>query len=330
MRRLLFITLLFLVFILMGCSDNAPKDKEENVEENNNQENDNNEDKKGSLYIRYVFNDGRDDLIELVTNASEYEFLEPEREGYSFEGWYKDSELYHELDNRDLVLPVNSKDITINAYAEWHLNRYLVKFMRDGYLLTSQMVKHGESAREPSVPIKPGYRFVGWDVDFSNVKSDLEVNAIYVENSESKNIMVVLGNWMNNDGTISSTMRTRLELALKAYQEFKFDYIVVSGGMANTVAGISEAQAMYDYLVAHGIDKNIIIKEDQSLSTLQNAQFTINKLQDYDFKNLVIVSTIEHFVKYDTIKYFNDAIQNNAKVKNKNINILIYTNNGTV
>ena len=133
---------------------------------------------------------------------------------------------------------------------------------------------------------------------------------------------------MNNDGTISSTMRTRLELALKAFSEFDFDYIVVSGGMANSQAGISEAQAMYNYLVEHGIDGNIIIKEDQSMSTQQNAIYTMQKLENIDFNNIIVVSTIEHFTNYQTIKYFNDAANNNAKIKAKNINIMIYTNNG--
>ena len=36
--------------------------------------------------------------------------------------------------------------------------------------------------------------------------------------------------------------------------------------MANSNAGITEAQAMYNYLVARGIDSGIIIKEERSTS----------------------------------------------------------------
>ena len=144
---------------------------------------------------------------------------------------------------------------------------------------------------------------------------------------ESDTIIVVLGNWMNDNGTISTIMRRRLDLAIKAYEEFNPKYIVVTGGMANAKAGIAEADAMYNYLVDAGIDKDIIIKEDQSMSTYQNANYTIKLIEDIDFKNLIIVSTIEHFINYDTIKYFNDACLNNPKVFSKKINIMIYTNN---
>ena len=87
---------------------------------------------------------------------------------------------------------------------------------------------------------------------------------------------------------------------------------------------------MYNYLVEKGVDKNIIIKEDQSMSTYQNAIYTMTKLENINFKNLIIVSTIEHFVSYQTIKYFNDAAYNNEIIRNKNINIMIYTNNNIV
>ena len=148
-----------------------------------------------------------------------------------------------------------------------------------------------------------------------------------VKEEKDESILVVLGNWMNDDGTISSTMKRRLDLAIKAYKEFEPKYIVVTGGLANTKAGITEADAMYTYLVNAGIDGNIIIKEDKSVSTYQNANFTMKLIEDIDFKNLIIVSTIEHFVNYDTLKYFNDACLNNAKVCSKKVNIMIYTNN---
>ena len=147
------------------------------------------------------------------------------------------------------------------------------------------------------------------------------------QEEKDESILVVLGNWMNDNGTISTKMRTRLEMAVEAYNKFKPKYIVVTGGMANTKAGISEADAMFEYLVNAGIDANIIIKEDQSVSTYQNANFTMKLIEDIDFKDLIIVSTIEHFVNYETLKYFNDACLNNEKVCNKKVNIMIYTNN---
>ena len=339
---LLLLFIFVLSFSLFGCSNNEPEPQEEDIEKveeedpgKKDPEEEEPEDEQpketvpGSLYIRYIFNNGKGDALDKVTSIEEYSFLEPKWEGHEFFGWYKDEDLYFELKLSDLVMPTDENDIIINAYADWSVAHYLVKFMCDDVVIISRVVSYGEAAREPVASFKPGYRFVGWDKDVSCVKEDMVVNAVYTKNDATKNIMVILGNWMNNDGTISATMRARLELALKAYSEFSFDYIVVTGGMANSAAGISEAEAMYNYLVNHGIDRSIIIKEDQSMSTQQNATYTMKKLEDIDFKNLVIVSTIEHFVNYQTIKFFNDAAKSNSKIYSKNINIMIYTNNGT-
>ena len=40
---------------------------------------------------------------------------------------------------------------------------------------------------------------------------------------------------------------------------------------------ISEAQAMHDYLVAHGISSERILQEDQSTSTYENLSFAISR-----------------------------------------------------
>ena len=334
------IAILFMLFIcsfiFVGCEKkNSDVEKElpqeepkEEPQENQTEEPTPKEVVPGSLYIRYVLNNGKPDVITKVSSLDNYHFAIPKSDGHTFEGWYKDEDLTFVLHETDLEMPTDENDITVYAYAEWSTDIYDVTFKYNDEVISLQHVMYGASAKEPVGTFKSGYRFVGWDKDFSNITKDTVINAIYEKNTDSKNIMVVLGNWMNNDGTISATMKARLDLALKAYSEYPFDYIVVTGGMANSVAGISEAQAMYDYLTKHGLDSSIIIKEDQSMSTQQNATYTMKKLENIDFKNLVIVSTIEHFVNYQTIKYFNDAAKSNTKIFNKNINIMIYTNNG--
>ena len=310
MKKILLIIIFLLSFFLISC-------KEEK------------EFKQGSLYINYVLNNGSRDVVEKVEDLDTYSFMKVERVGYRFISWYADEDLENKLYVEDLMMPTGVNDSIIYAYAKWTEEEYQVKFICDGRVINTQFVKYGGAAVAPNPLIISGYKFFSWDCDFSKVTNNMEVNAIYVD-SEDKNIMVILGNWMNDNGTISATMRKRLELALEAYKDFSPSYIVVSGGMANSKAGISEAQAMYDYLVEHGIDANIIIKEDQSMSTYQNAEFTMKKIENINFKNLIIVSTVEHFVQYQTIKYFNDAAYNNLTIRNKNINIMIYTNNNAV
>ncbi len=135
-------------------------------------------------------------------------------------------------------------------------------------------------------------------------------------------VAIILGNRMNDDGTISETMKKRLDLTLKLYQELKPDKIIVSGGIANEIAGVSEASKMEEYLVNNGLNKDLIIKEDQSHTTRENALFSVPIALSLKADTIIICSTIEHFtlVPYNTIKYFSDAINNS------NVKIMIYTN----
>ncbi len=50
-------------------------------------------------------------------------------------------------------------------------------------MLKSEDVEYGNSAIAPADPIKTGYTFTGWDIDFTNVTEDLIVIAQYEENT---------------------------------------------------------------------------------------------------------------------------------------------------
>ena len=61
---------------------------------------------------------------------------------------------------------------------------YTVTFQDwDGTVLKTQTVTAGQAATAPTDPTRTGYTFTGWDVDFSNVTSDLVVTAQYEQNS---------------------------------------------------------------------------------------------------------------------------------------------------
>ena len=277
----------------------------------------------GSLYVNYVLNNGSRDIKEKVEVPETYEFLTIEYTGHRLLGWYLDEELTEKLFNSDLTLPLDENDIVINAYAKWKASTFNVTFMNGNQIINMQTVPYGEEATAPTPPVNKYEKFIGWSCDFSKVTSNLTVNALYEK--ELKNILVVLGNWMNNDGTMSATLIKRLGLALEAMDKFDPLYIVVTGGMANKTAGIAEATAMYNYLVMKGVPKEMLIVENQSMSTEQNAIYTFKLLENIDFDNLIIVSTMEHFYTYRAIQYFNDAALSNAKIKSKGIRIMGYT-----
>lgn len=63
------------------------------------------------------------------------------------------------------------------------LNLYTVTFHDwDGHVLATRTVQHGAAADAPPDPVREGYTFTGWDVDFSHVTSDVSVTALYAIN----------------------------------------------------------------------------------------------------------------------------------------------------
>ena len=86
-------------------------------------------------------------------------------------------------------------------------------------------------------------------------------------------VMVVFGCQMRRDGP-SILLRDRLDTALAYWEEHPDIKIVVTGGKGDD-EHVSEAQGMYDYLTAHGVDGHDILLEDQSRNTYQNIRNTL-------------------------------------------------------
>ena len=54
----------------------------------------------------------------------------------------------------------------------------------DNEVLKTETVRPGQAAQPPTAPTPEGYRFDGWDKDFSNVQGDLSVKACYIKQVE--------------------------------------------------------------------------------------------------------------------------------------------------
>ena len=108
-------------------------------------------------------------------------------------------------------------------------------------------------------------------------------------------IVIILGNRLNDDGSISKIQEDRLLLALEIEEKFKPDYYILSGGLANPVAKRTEADAMYEYLVAKGIDEKKLIKEGNSLSTVENALYSVPIAEKLGAKTIMVCSSAYHF-----------------------------------
>ena len=111
-------------------------------------------------------------------------------------------------------------------------------------------------------------------------------------------IMVILGCQVKPWGP-SVLLQDRLDKALSYLEDHPDLTVVVSGGQGPD-EHISEAQCMYDYLTAHGVDGEQILLEDQSHNTVQNLRYTVDLLAKagYDTTaDMVVVSNGFHLTR---------------------------------
>lgn len=85
--------------------------------------------------------------------------------------------------------------------------------------------------------------------------------------------LVVLGAGLRPDGTPSEALRYRLDTALAYLEENPGTGCVVSGGQGFGEVR-TEADAMAEYLVEHGLDEGRITKEERSSTTAENVLFS--------------------------------------------------------
>lgn len=91
-----------------------------------------------------------------------------------------------------------TSDLEVNAV--YKINKYTVKYVIDGVVVSEQTVNHGASATAPEIPAKEGYTEIApyWDIDAKNVKSDLTINAVY-----TKDLPKITPADTNNDGKVN-------------------------------------------------------------------------------------------------------------------------------
>ncbi|MBD7908087.1 YdcF family protein [Sporosarcina gallistercoris] len=110
----------------------------------------------------------------------------------------------------------------------------------------------------------------------------------------SYSIAVVLGAKVNGT-TPSLALRYRLEAALSYAESHPNVTLVLSGGQGED-EGISEAQAMENFLSAHGFPKDRMIIEDRSTSTYENLVNT-KKLIPQGVTGITLITSDYHLAR---------------------------------
>ena len=83
--------------------------------------------------------------------------------------------------------------------------------------------------------------------------------------------LLVLGARVNPDGQPSAALAARLDTAYDFMQEHPDITAILCGGQGGNEP-CPEAEAMYDYMVAKGMDADRLLLEDESSNTIQNIE----------------------------------------------------------
>ncbi|MGX8852782.1 InlB B-repeat-containing protein [Amedibacillus sp. YH-ame10] len=106
--------------------------------------------------VTFVANNGTADSKVVVKEKSPVDKpTDPSRTGYTFKGWYKESNFTTPWDFTNDIITANTK-----IYARWKINEYTVTFANTA--LDSTTAEHGSVVTKPEDPNKTGYTFIGW------------------------------------------------------------------------------------------------------------------------------------------------------------------------
>lgn len=112
--------------------------------------------------------------------------------------------------------------------------------------------------------------------------------------------IVILGMALNDDGSMKDELIRRLTVGLDCAGQYPNAYVVCTGGgTAKENKDVTEAGQMGAWLLENGLEENRLILEDRSLSTIENAQFTLDVLhKDYpQVSSVAIVSSDYHITR---------------------------------
>ncbi|RJS60688.1 InlB B-repeat-containing protein [Bacillus sp. PK3_68] len=152
-----------------------------------------------TLYAQWKLNqytvtfnvDGGTSIESAVVNHGEtlIKPLDPSKTGYTFAGWYKDSQLtdaYHF--DRDTI----TQDTTL--YSKWDIQSYKVTFnVNGGSAIASSSVVYNNKLEKPKDPKRPGYVFAGWYKD-EKFKNKFIFDTLITDD------MTLYARWSSNSG----------------------------------------------------------------------------------------------------------------------------------
>ena len=115
-----------------------------------------------------------------------------------------------------------------------------------------------------------------------------------------KDFVVILGARIRKDGTLTPLLQARvdkaLEFAKNQKNEANKDIVFIPSGGKGSDEIISEAEAIRNYLLSKGVDKQNIIIENKSCSTNENMRFSKAEIDRINNNGKIVFSTSNYHV----------------------------------
>jgi len=138
-------------------------------------------------------------------------------------------------------------------------------------------------------------------------------DAVFTVNTkplQPADLIIVLGNPVNADGTIGLTQKSRAKAGIDLYKKGLAKKILFTGGAA--VNRFIESEAMKQYALENKVPAKDILTETRSINTIQNAFYSNFIIQKQQAESLIIVTSSYHTLR---AKHVFKPYANNPQMK---------------
>jgi uncharacterized SAM-binding protein YcdF (DUF218 family) len=105
-------------------------------------------------------------------------------------------------------------------------------------------------------------------------------------------VILVLGNPANSDGSIAPIPQSRVLEAIRKYRAGVAPRLLMTGGAVQN--RFVEAQVMKQFALSEGVPASAVFAEGESRNTIQNAFYSYKIMQAHDWSSVLVVSSPTH------------------------------------
>ena len=105
-------------------------------------------------------------------------------------------------------------------------------------------------------------------------------------------VILVLGNPANDDGTIATVARSRVLEGIRQYHAGVAPRLLMTGGAVKNQ--FAEGEVMRQFAISQGVPADAVFAETQSRNTIQNVFYSYKIMQAHHWTSVMVVSSPTH------------------------------------